>query len=151
GYHGLLIAALPAPLGRVVMLNHLAESLQLPGGQVIQLSGEERDRRVPDLPGVQYLSEFCLEAGLPVWRYQADGVLIEKRVLLVHQQNTVHVMYHLVQGDGPLRLKLRPAVHFRRHDAPVNKAISQPYRLTAVEDRYELRTSGDLPSLRLYL
>src|SRR5437870_5166461 len=27
-YHGLLIAALPAPLGRVVMLNHLAEHLR---------------------------------------------------------------------------------------------------------------------------
>ena len=28
-YHGLLIAALPSPHGRIVMLNHLAESLRL--------------------------------------------------------------------------------------------------------------------------
>ena len=31
-YHGLLVAALPAPLGRVVMLNHLLECLTPPGG-----------------------------------------------------------------------------------------------------------------------
>ena len=32
-YHGLLIAALPAPFGRVVMLNHLAEYVRLPDGR----------------------------------------------------------------------------------------------------------------------
>ena len=30
-YHGLLIASLPAPLGRMVMLNHLLERVRLPG------------------------------------------------------------------------------------------------------------------------
>src|SRR6267142_873775 len=34
-YHGLLIAALPAPFGRMVMLNHLTESLRCPGGRVV--------------------------------------------------------------------------------------------------------------------
>ena len=29
-YHGLLIAALPEPFGRMVMLNHLAEAIRLP-------------------------------------------------------------------------------------------------------------------------
>src|SRR5678815_3021552 len=40
-YHGLLIAALPAPLGRVVMFNHLAESVRMPDGRVVQFGGEE--------------------------------------------------------------------------------------------------------------
>src|SRR4051795_13447949 len=40
-YHGLLIAALPAPFGRTLMLNHLAESLHLPNGEVLQIGGEE--------------------------------------------------------------------------------------------------------------
>src|SRR5215475_11034666 len=33
-YHGLLIAALPAPFGRVLMLSHLDERLSLPDGRV---------------------------------------------------------------------------------------------------------------------
>src|SRR5690606_3134258 len=41
-YHGLLVAALPAPLGRTVMLNYLAEDLGLPGGRHVSLGGMER-------------------------------------------------------------------------------------------------------------
>src|SRR5712692_3001765 len=41
-YHGLLIAALPAPLGRRMMLNHLSELLRLPDGSTVQFGGEER-------------------------------------------------------------------------------------------------------------
>jgi predicted glycogen debranching enzyme len=136
-YHGLLIAALPAPLGRVVMLNHLMEELRLPGGQIIHLGGEERTG-VLELPGAAFLAEFRLEFGLPVWRYNVEGFLLEKRVLLPHRQNTVHVTYRLLEGDGTLRLKLRPSVHFRPHEASVNTPLGGPYVLTAVEDRYEL-------------
>jgi glycogen debranching enzyme len=38
-YHGLLIAALPGPLGRLVMLNHLTEQLLLADGRTIQFGG----------------------------------------------------------------------------------------------------------------
>src|SRR6187549_2697364 len=31
-YHGLLVAAMPAPLGRMLILNHLAETLVPPDG-----------------------------------------------------------------------------------------------------------------------
>src|SRR5262245_4354262 len=40
-YHGLLIAALPAPFGRVVMLNHLSEHLSFPDGHLVHIGGEE--------------------------------------------------------------------------------------------------------------
>src|SRR6476620_8893978 len=40
-YHGLLIAALPEPLGRTLMLNHLAESLCFPDGRTVQFGGME--------------------------------------------------------------------------------------------------------------
>src|ERR687898_3266319 len=37
-YHGLLVAALPTPFGRVVMLNYLWEQLRYPDGRVVSLS-----------------------------------------------------------------------------------------------------------------
>src|SRR3954471_18572750 len=40
-YHGLLIAALPEPFGRMVMLNHLGEQLVLPGDQRTGLGGND--------------------------------------------------------------------------------------------------------------
>src|SRR5437763_15450267 len=41
-YHGLLIAALPAPVGRAVMWNHLSDSLRFEDGETISIAGEER-------------------------------------------------------------------------------------------------------------
>ena len=64
--------------------------------------------------------------GLPVWRYEFDGFVLEKRVLLSHRQNTVHITYRLVEGDGPVRLKLQPSVHFRPHDDPVSTQAAGP-------------------------
>src|SRR5947209_19284623 len=65
-YHGLLIAALAAPLGRVVMWNHVSESLRFSDNEVILLSGEERAGGQLNLPGAGYLREFRLEDGLPI-------------------------------------------------------------------------------------
>ena len=41
-YHGLLVAALPAPLGRVVMWNHVSEFLRFDDGELVSLGAEER-------------------------------------------------------------------------------------------------------------
>ena len=39
-YHGLLVAALPAPLGRMMMFNHMIEQIRLPDGSVVSLAGD---------------------------------------------------------------------------------------------------------------
>src|SRR5207302_3792958 len=57
-YHGLLVAALPAPLGRMVMLNHLVESLCFPDGRVLQFCGEEPSHRGDADLASHYLREF---------------------------------------------------------------------------------------------
>src|SRR5437762_10169426 len=61
-YHGLLIAALGAPLGRTVMLSHVAEQVRFPNGRRVEIGGRERSGAVPDAHGTGYLSEFRLEA-----------------------------------------------------------------------------------------
>jgi predicted glycogen debranching enzyme len=151
-YHGLLVAALPAPLGRWMMLNHLSELIRLPDGTTLQIGGEERAGGTLELYGADHLIEFRLEAGLPVWVYRLGDFAFEKRVYLLHQQNTAYVNYRLVEGDGVVRLKLRPAVHFREHDAPVSEKLVRPYRFVAEEDRYELsNATSEAPVLRLRL
>src|SRR5262245_41872093 len=57
-YHGALIAALPAPLGRTVMLSRLTERLRLPDRRALVLSGDEHVDGPPDLAGTGYLREF---------------------------------------------------------------------------------------------
>ncbi|HEY7648486.1 MAG TPA: amylo-alpha-1,6-glucosidase [Methylomirabilota bacterium] len=149
-YHGLLVAALPAPHGRVVMLSHVWERLRLQTRRIAVLSSEEHPG-VLDRQSVHYLDEFRLEYGLPVWRFEIEGLVMEKRVLLPYRQNTVHVTYQLLEGEGPVRLTLRPSVNFRPHGAPVDTPLGEPYVFTAVEDRYEIRGRAELPPLRMLL
>src|SRR6187399_666482 len=68
-YHGILVAALPAPLGRVVMWNHVSEFLRFDNNEVISLGAEERAGGQLNLYGAEHLCEFRLEDGLPVWSY----------------------------------------------------------------------------------
>src|SRR5262245_43293123 len=151
-YHGVLIAALAAPLGRTVMLSHIAEQVRLPDGRRCEIGGRERAGDAPDAHGTGYLTEFRLEAGLPVWRYDVEGVVIEKRVFLPHMQNSVHLMYELVSGAEKIELALRPSVNFRPQEAPVSQPLGWPYEFKAIRDDYEISLSkSPLPPVRMKL
>src|SRR5262245_6350935 len=150
-YHGLLIAALPAPFGRIMTLSHLSEKLRLANDCEVLLGGDELGNDDLSLYGADYLTDFRLEFGLPVWQYQVEGATIEKQILLPHGQNTVFVIYRLIEGQGPVRLKLLPSVHFRSHDASVSTPLPLPFTLTVTDKRYELRASGNMPPVRILM
>jgi predicted glycogen debranching enzyme len=139
-YHGLLIAALALPFGRMMMLNRLVETVHLPDGTSFRLEGED------DALGA--LAEFQLDAGLPVWIFRSHGVTVEKRVVMPHLQNTTNVYYRLLGGDGPVTIDIRPWMHFRDHDAQVDRALPTPQVVSVLAGRTEIRM-GDLPKLRL--
>jgi hypothetical protein len=95
-YHGLLVAALPAPHGRTVMLNQLAETLKLPdrrrGARRRRAGGigaRAARRRVP--------ARVPPRGGLPAWRFEVEGCVLEKRLVLSHGQNTVYVTYAVAE------------------------------------------------------
>ena len=150
-YHGYLIAALPAPFGRMVMLSHIAVQVRYPDGRRVEVGG--REQLQPALTAeTGYLVEFRLEAGLPVWRYNIDGMILETRLFLTHMQNTVRVIYELVDGAADVELGLRPSVNFRAQEAPVSEPLGWPYEFRAVNDRYEIALKDSpLPPLRLML
>ncbi|MEP6709989.1 MAG: amylo-alpha-1,6-glucosidase [Verrucomicrobiota bacterium] len=151
-YHGLLIAALPAPLGRMVMWSHVAEILRFSDGDIVSLGASEHTGGRVDLQSAACLREFRLEDGLPVWTYRIRDLVLEKRVLLPHLQNTVHVTYHIFEGTNRPRLELRPAFHFRPHETPVNKSLPSSYKLSAFGDRYEVASDRrGMPPLRMKL
>src|SRR5438067_5828322 len=152
-YHGLLIAALPAPLGRFVMFNHLSERLRFGEDDVVSLGAEERAEGQLDLHGADFLSEFKLEAGLPVWVYKVRDLTLEKRVLLPHGQNTVHITYRMMKGNALPTLELRPAFSFRPHETAVNEGIAPPYKVVVLGQRCEIAAAdandAELPPLRM--
>ena len=149
-YHGLLIAALPVPHGRTVMLDLLVETLRLADGRSLQL-GVRQIATEDANPDHGHLVEFRLEQGLPVWTFEADGIVVERQAVLLHQRNTVVLSWRLLDGAEAVTLQLRPFVHFRAHDARVSEDPGRVYRLSAVGDHYEISAGTDLPPLRLLL
>jgi predicted glycogen debranching enzyme len=148
-YQGLLISSLPAPLGRLVMLSHLLERVRLPDHHVVWL-GDEGAVAAPNIADrAEHLSEFRLELGLPVWRYELPGAVIEKRILMPYGQNTVHITYRLLDGAGTVRLALRPSIQFRAYEASVDTSLAQSYTLTFCEGKYEISGGKEIPPLRL--
>jgi predicted glycogen debranching enzyme len=150
-YHGYLVSALSEPFGRWMMLNHLSESIRLKDGTVMPIAGGAGEHHEVATDATGCLKEFRLEAGLPVWRYEMGAYVIEKRVLLPYRQNTVHISYHMIQGEEPVKLEIRPSVNFRSHDAPVSKSPSIPYTLSITDNHYEIseRDNPCLPPLRM--
>ncbi|HVY61735.1 MAG TPA: amylo-alpha-1,6-glucosidase, partial [Planctomycetota bacterium] len=152
-YHGKLVAALPGPLGRVVMLSHLSLQVRRPDGTTVRFAGEERPGRLELHGTAAHLAEFRLEQGLPVRVFDlGDGSRLEERIYMPHLQNTVHVAFRLVGGRAPVRLKLRPAMNFRRLESRVDQKLAGPYKLVASDGCFEVHGSlpgAEAPPLRL--
>jgi len=156
-YHGYLIAALPAPLGRVVMLNHVTERLRLyaPDGKLIEPQATVFSGELPDdqlsWPGGGFLTEFRLEDGLPVWQFQVGRFVLEKSIAMEYRQNTVFITYHLLSGPGEVLLEVRPAVNFRPHEDAVSHEITKPYTLSVTAREFQIFGDAELPALRMFV
>ncbi|MDB4974386.1 MAG: glycogen debranching protein [Myxococcaceae bacterium] len=145
-FHALLVAALPAPLGRSTLLNRLTDTLRLPNGELIRLGGQDGANGLELFAGGR-LAEFRLDGGLPVWLYEVGPYCLEKRVLMVHNQNTTHVRWELVQGEGPVTLQTRAWLDFRLHEGSVIGPTA-PARVWSDGDRHEFVSDSVFPPLR---
>ena len=118
-YHGLLVAATKPPVGRMVLLSKLEETLIV--------EGRRFDLSCNRYPGVihpqghMYLKQFRQDP-FPVFVYEVDGLELEKSVFMVHGENTTVVQYELrgaVQGD--CTLELRPLIAFRDYHSTTHE------------------------------
>jgi predicted glycogen debranching enzyme len=149
-FHGKLIASLPSPLGRFMMLNHLEESLTLENGETWLLSGDEpKGRPEPLHPHEDVLEAFALEAGLPVWRFSRGGIRLEKRLLMPHLQNTTYIIYRLLSEQRGVRLNLRPSLHPRPHEGLLGGELTDDWQIVERGRELELSSDPALPPLRI--
>jgi predicted glycogen debranching enzyme len=112
-YHGLLTAATQPPLGRITMLSKFEETLLID-----DVPFELSSNRYPGTvypQGYKYITGFRLDP-FPIWTYEAGGIEIEKRVFMVHGENTTLIKYSvtskLPKPKPELKLELRPLISF---------------------------------------
>ncbi|HUJ12848.1 MAG TPA: amylo-alpha-1,6-glucosidase [Thermoanaerobaculia bacterium] len=151
-FHGHLIAALRSPLGRTMMLNHLEEVVE-GDGICYRLSGDEHGQgKEIGYPERDFLEEFVLESGLPLWRFSKNGIRIEKRVLMPYLQNTTYIAYRLIDGPRGLKLRVRPSLHFRPHEGLLTARIPETWDVRTTAPReIEIADGRDFPPLKLFL
>ena len=144
-YHGLLIAAPPDPAGRLMMLNALDAILESADQELASIGEHTFPCSGESVP----LVEFTLENGLPVWTFRSSNYEIRKRLLLNHGQNTAVITYTLVSTPSPLKLRLRPGLNFRGHDAPVSTPLQESFSVTWAGDCCEIPAAEHNLTLRL--
>ena len=110
-YHGLLVAAIVPPAERLVLLSKLDEtivkadkriglSVNLYGGDIIHPNGHH------------YLSKFSKEL-FPEWVYEAEEIQLKKTIGMIHGENTIVVIYDVVEADSSFTLELLPLMAAR--------------------------------------
>jgi predicted glycogen debranching enzyme len=121
-YHGLLVAATKPPVGRMVLLSKMEETLVIDGRR-FDLSCN-RYPGVVHPQGHMYLKQFRQDP-FPVFLYEMDGLELEKSVFMVHGENTIVIQYEL-RGPvkGPCTLELRPLIAFRDYHSTTHENSS---------------------------
>ena len=149
-YHGLLVAATAPPVGRLLMLAKFEEALIVDGQRFDFSTNEYPGVTHPN--GAQYLCEFRLDP-FPVFTYQIAGLEIEKRIFMVHGENTTVIEYELRSKDWDAlpecRLELRPLLAFRDYHSATHRNGTINGAINAFNGGTELRPYEELPPLYL--
>ncbi len=94
-YHGLLIAPVYPPLGRMLVLAK-ADARLIDGEQVWPLFSNRWSGGTVDPAGHTHIECFELDGRLPVWRYALGPHRVEMRVWMEPGANTTYVAYRLL-------------------------------------------------------
>ena len=162
-YHGLLVAATKPPVGRLVLLSKLEETLFI-DGKGFDLSAN-RYPGVIHPQGFHYLTQFRLDP-FPVFTYEVESIEIEKCIFMIQGENSTVIRYQLTKNNHPesskeVWLEIRPLIAFRDYhgttheNSAINSAVQERSGLASValyqglptlhlaHDAIEVRKTGD--------
>jgi predicted glycogen debranching enzyme len=148
-YHGLLTAATKPPVGRLVLLSKLEETLIIDGRRY-ELSTNQ-------YPGVVHPQGFNYQVGFrldpfPVFTYEVEGRRLKKSVFMVQGENTTVVQYEMYvlpdgQGTAPIGLEVRPLIAFRDYHSTTHENGSLNSNVETEGGLTSVKPYGDLPAL----
>jgi predicted glycogen debranching enzyme len=160
-YHGLLIAATKPPVGRIVMLSKLEETL-IVDGRRYDLSANQYTSVIHP-QGYKYQTGFRLDP-FPIFTFEVEGITIEKSVFMLQGENTTVVRYSfrvlsaepkVTRDDSSLiphpssliLLELRPLIAFRDYHSLMHENDAINSHVQADEALLTIKPDDDLPAL----
>ena len=146
-YHGLLVVASAGPSARMLGLAALDPVLVV-GDARHRLADDEWASGVVDPRGYELLVSFELDRGVPRWRWQVGGVVLEREVAMAHGRSAVGVVHRLVRAaagtaraDAALHVEKRP----RRAAAAGAPDVEETADGFVFEDAYRVAGAGWRP------
>ena len=145
-YHGLLVAATKPPVGRMVLLSKLDETIAINVQRFDALNVQRFELSCNRYPGAvhprgfEYLVFFEKDL-FPVFEYEAGGVKLRKTIAAINGENTTLLLYEVLQAPANFSFELRPFIAYRdyhsmthengaiRREAQFNNGVfhAQPY------------------------
>ncbi|MDF1556826.1 MAG: amylo-alpha-1,6-glucosidase [ANME-2 cluster archaeon] len=148
-YHGLLVAALTPPVGRMVMLSSLDEEIEI-GDTTHRLASHQYQGAVHP-GGFGYIREFEVQP-FPKTIFAVEGQVIEKEVFMPHGYNTTVINYHITNPGEPAMMRIFPIVNVRNIHS-TTKSSDFDFTGDVLDSGVMVRPSGayaaQLPSLFL--
>ncbi len=125
-YHGVLVAATRPPVGRMVVLSKLEETLVVNDTR-FELSANQYPGAVHP-KGFLFLKEFHRDL-FPEFIYDAGHVVLKKTVAAIHGENTVAIVYEVMSAKQPFKMELLPLASCKdfHSEARANESIHQNY------------------------
>ena len=147
-YHALLVAATKPPVGRLVLLSKLEETVVIDGDAFDLSSNQYQDVVHPT--GYRYLKQFRLDP-FPIFTFEVHGVRIEKTVFMVQGENTTVVQYETQSAGkaGAVQLELRPLLAFRDYHSLTRENDALDSRTDAQPGLASFSPYPGLPTLHL--
>ena len=108
-YHGLLVAPLLPPAGRMLILSKLDENIKT-NGKSYDLYTNICKNYISD--GYKKLKSFEKEY-IPIFEYQVEEIKIKKFICMEYGKNTLVVYYYIKNQNAKSTLTLAPIMNYR--------------------------------------
>ncbi len=147
-YHGMLVANIPSPAGRYVLLSTLEESIL----------GAEKEfffscRKHPGLyyPRGHELLEYVEVNDNPLFRYRIGNVTFTRELLLLHNRAAVIIRYNISTEDEipPLSLCIKPQLAYRHFHQLTRANEYLQTSVTLTENGFQITPYPNLPTLHM--
>ncbi|AZR74783.1 hypothetical protein BBF96_01830 [Anoxybacter fermentans] len=110
GYHGILVAAFKLPLKRMLLVSKLDEKVLTADKEYPLGTNIYQNDLHPK--GYLYLTDFRYSFH-PIFSYELDGRILEKKIYMIYGENTTVVEYHYLDGTDQIKLRLTPFLNYR--------------------------------------
>ena len=145
-YHGFLMASLPQPVERTLLVAKVDLSALYRGAET-DLGANEFVGGTVSGRGFEHLESFAMRDGIPTWRYALGDALLEQQIFMAPEANTSYLRLELLRASAPLRVTLKPLLAYRGYHSQGRGA--QPFKIDSARQGCRILAFETARSYRL--